>query len=477
MCKEILRNQKGMSLVEVVVASAVSIVIAMGVMQINDNAQKGISKMQASTAIQKFEDLVHSRLSKEEHCIDANRGGANTLQGTDVSADVAFVRLRTPFQTGGDPDEFVVSATETIPSAPAWKVTSAVMKAFDNGGTGALIGECNLEIVVEKVREKAIGQKRRIIKIPMSCRVNGANIIQSCSAIIDSDEEGYWKSTSDGGGGDFLKFSGLTGSPRIGIGESGWAAGETAGITLGNNLGPYAGAGAANHGIAIPNNTALSFGNGDQVALHYSGGFANTLENNGGFEVSNNIAANAIYAANIHSTNFRSGRGYMTRVDAIDIHTTRIWSGTPSMTGSDERFKKEIETIKNASESISELRGVTYFLRKDEFPDYKFNDRLQYGLIAQEVEKVFPELVTTMDDGYKSVQYANIVSILIEGFKEQKREIEKNREMLNVMQIGLEKSELIQNKRLNVLETENKKLRRELDELKEQVRLLIKSKK
>jgi hypothetical protein len=41
------------------------------------------------------------------------------------------------------------------------------------------------------------------------------------------------------------------------------------------------------------------------------------------------------------------------------------------------------------------------------------------GLIAQEVEEVLPELVNTDDDGYKSVEYANLVAVLIEAIKEQ----------------------------------------------------------
>jgi hypothetical protein len=51
-----------------------------------------------------------------------------------------------------------------------------------------------------------------------------------------------------------------------------------------------------------------------------------------------------------------------------------------------------------------------------------FADGRQIGFIAQEVEKILPELVTTDRDGYKSVAYANIVPVLVEAVKTLKQE-------------------------------------------------------
>lgn len=139
---------------------------------------------------------------------------------------------------------------------------------------------------------------------------------------------------------------------------------------------------------------------------------------------------------------------------------------------SDKRYKKEIETIKNASEKLSELRGVTYILRKDEFPDKHFSDGRQIGLVAQEVEAIFPELVHTAKSGYKSVKYGNLVAVLIEGFKDNLAEIKKNREMMRVMQEGIAKKDTEQDTRIEKLEAENKQLRKELNELRDEVKEL-----
>ena len=87
---------------------------------------------------------------------------------------------------------------------------------------------------------------------------------------------------------------------------------------------------------------------------------------------------------------------------------------------SDKRLKRNIETITNAVDTVSKLRGVNY--EKD--------GRNSTGVIAQEVEEVLPQVVHTASDGMKSVAYGNIVGILIEAIKEQQKEIEELKKRL-----------------------------------------------
>ena len=89
---------------------------------------------------------------------------------------------------------------------------------------------------------------------------------------------------------------------------------------------------------------------------------------------------------------------------------------------SDIRFKKQITPLQNSLENILQLQGVNYFWKTKEFPDRYFNEINQIGLIAQEVEKIFPELVVTNIDGYKSVDYSKLTPILVEAIKELKAE-------------------------------------------------------
>ena len=91
---------------------------------------------------------------------------------------------------------------------------------------------------------------------------------------------------------------------------------------------------------------------------------------------------------------------------------------------SDRRFKKEIAPLENSLENLMKIEGVSYKWRQDEFPDKKFGDRTEIGVIAQEIEKVYPQLVSTDADGYKAVQYSHLVPVLLEAIKEQQQLIE-----------------------------------------------------
>ena len=87
---------------------------------------------------------------------------------------------------------------------------------------------------------------------------------------------------------------------------------------------------------------------------------------------------------------------------------------------SDERLKENIETIPNALSKVCQMRGVT-FNRTD------FDGEKQMGVIAQEVEKIIPEVVKEDDseDKIKSVAYGNMVGVLIEAIKDLKAEVDE----------------------------------------------------
>jgi len=92
---------------------------------------------------------------------------------------------------------------------------------------------------------------------------------------------------------------------------------------------------------------------------------------------------------------------------------------------SDLRLKKNIETLENMLEKVLQLRGVRF-----EFKDSDNKD-INIGFIAQELEEFFPELVTTGRDGYKSVDYSSMTSVLLEAIKELKNENDDLKERLN----------------------------------------------
>jgi len=91
---------------------------------------------------------------------------------------------------------------------------------------------------------------------------------------------------------------------------------------------------------------------------------------------------------------------------------------------SDISLKDNITPIPNALDKVLQIRGVTF--NRNDIED---NPR-HAGVIAQEVEKVLPEVVSEGEDGIKSVAYGNMVSLLIEAIKEQQEQIDMLKEKL-----------------------------------------------
>ena len=94
-------------------------------------------------------------------------------------------------------------------------------------------------------------------------------------------------------------------------------------------------------------------------------------------------------------------------------------------TYSDARLKENIETVSNALDKVTRLRGVNYEWRAD--AENRVGPMTgtgrHLGMIAQEVETVVPEVVDTSDDGYKSINYDNLTGLLVEAIKDQQEMI------------------------------------------------------
>ncbi len=91
---------------------------------------------------------------------------------------------------------------------------------------------------------------------------------------------------------------------------------------------------------------------------------------------------------------------------------------------SDARFKSNISELKNSLNKVNKLKPVTYNWNVEENKKNRFSDRDQIGLVAQEVELIFPELVKTTNRGYKAVNYNKLTVVLLEALKEQQIIIE-----------------------------------------------------
>ena len=127
-----------------------------------------------------------------------------------------------------------------------------------------------------------------------------------------------------------------------------------------------------------------------------------------------------------------------TRVDSFGVGTAasgttgeiRATNDVTAFYSSDRSLKENIKNIEHPLEKISQINGVTFDWTEDYIKEHGGEDKYfvrknDVGVIAQEIEKVLPQVVATRENGIKAVKYDRIVALLIESVKELKKEIEE----------------------------------------------------
>ena len=196
---------------------------------------------------------------------------------------------------------------------------------------------------------------------------------------------------------------------------------------IGANGGSY-----SNGNISITGSGATSVSKSGNTVTISSTNITNNnqLTNGAGYYV-NNSSVNLQTTGNINGStvsgnngNFVSGYysgGLAVGHTAYTSNTIRCSGDVVAFYSSDERLKDNIAPIENSLDKVGQLKGYE-FDWNDKQDVYEGHD---VGVIAQEVEKVVPELVQTRDDGYKAVKYEKIVPLLINAINELKAEIEE----------------------------------------------------
>jgi hypothetical protein len=97
-------------------------------------------------------------------------------------------------------------------------------------------------------------------------------------------------------------------------------------------------------------------------------------------------------------------------------------SGIAGACSSDGRLKTDVRALEPMLDRVASLTPVRFSWRSGEFPAYHFGDGPQVGLIAQDVERLFPELVALDADGFKTVNYSELPLLTLQAVKELKAE-------------------------------------------------------
>ena len=156
--------------------------------------------------------------------------------------------------------------------------------------------------------------------------------------------------------------------------------------TIGSGSGVLAIAGPSGNGLSFPNNLVLP-----------------STSSAGSKDASTDLG--------VSYSRFRDGH-FSGTVNAANFNTT-----------SDATLKTNVETLTGSLDAVKALRGVSF--------DWIDSGNSEVGVIAQEVEAVVPDVVSTDDQGIKSVKYGNLVGVLIEAIKEQQERIEALEAKLN----------------------------------------------
>ena len=146
----------------------------------------------------------------------------------------------------------------------------------------------------------------------------------------------------------------------------------------------------------------------------------------GEYNLLGSTVTNSATVFSLENTAFVIGNGADSdnRSDALTV----LFDGTTTIAGdlnlnSDARLKANIISLGSTLAKLLQIDGKTYTMKKDE------NKKQKIGVLAQDIEKVFPELVSE-SNGVKSVNYQGLVPVLINALKEQEERIKRLEELL-----------------------------------------------
>ncbi len=384
----------------------------------------------------------------EQHVAVTNVNGLVTLQigdGTVVSGDFTSIdwsdgvySIQTETDPNGGTDYSIGGISELLSVPYAFyaensgsEAGNTLDEAYDEGGDGAgrVITTDAGPLEITNTGSSAKG---------LLINTSGAN---SFGVDVNQTNTGVAiRGTSTNASNSFAAIQGETNSSVV---ENAAIIGQNSGAGYGvaGQIPPFASGGAAVYG----SNLRTDGGNGvSGIGVNGVIGQAQSNQGFGVYGVNNNpsgadalsigtygLGFNGLYGQTTDVTN--GWAGYFTADLGVD-GTGYALGGW--VNASDRRLKSDIQPISGALILLGQLQGSHYSITtKTKLPDgdVKSQTRQQYGVIAQEVEKVFPEMVSekalfsnTGDETmYKTVEYDQLIPVLLEAIKELKAEVDE----------------------------------------------------
>jgi hypothetical protein len=195
---------------------------------------------------------------------------------------------------------------------------------------------------------------------------------------------------------------------------------------------------AGNYNVGLGYQTLFYASSGSSnIGIGYRGGF-NVATGNYNIEIGNQGTASDNYTIRIGIPGAQS-QTYVAGISGTQLTGAAVYvtsSGQLGVLASSERYKTAIESLGSDTDKLMQLRPVSFHLKADP------QGAVQYGLIAEEVAKVYPELVIRNNSGeIQGVRYEELAPMLLNEVKRQSTEIRELKKMMLKMQARLPKAQ------------------------------------
>lgn len=476
-------NSKGFSLAEIMIAGAILGGLSLVAMQITKNVTKSTAKASFDTDVLQTTNEINAMLTDPAKCLATFQSAISPLSINNGATQKFYVKGQAgaPAQGYGNAGLEIASYTLSSPAANEGRLVivynnknilkgqsgpSTITKRITLyiEGTPGSITKCRaMSSATSDIWTRGSGAYSNDIYYTQGRVGIGTSepaslletVFDNVTAGITNDVViSRYENTNDWSPITFRRFRGTRGAPAN-VQSGDWLGGILDHVRIGGveTATTYVKTAYVGNGTNNLSNMYIGTSNTERMIIDYQGfvGIGTStpgqrLEVNGGIRsiagepTGSNISA-AGFSFDGDSGMFSSGDGYV-NFWSNNIKTMTVYQGNVSVPGnvavtnqvtansfaytSDQRLKENVKAITNSEEKIMNLRPVKF--------QWKNNKKSDYGFIAQEVNKVIPEITSKDERDIVHVDYAKIVPFLVSTIQKQQKQIEKQQKQIEALE-------------------------------------------